>query len=78
MKIYFRSSYKFHKNTQSLWHGLKPYFERLWNKQLIYIGLNWWHFVIDLRNINNIQDFYDALQYPNIWHILKKLNQKEK
>ena len=72
MKLRFTSIYKEMKNTTSFWWLMTPSIKRYWNGQLICIGTRSIYLVIDLRGINTIQDFADALSYSKIWHILRK------
>lgn len=76
MKISTYNYYKFMKNTTSFWWLMTPSFEKRWNGQLIYIGLNAFGIKLDFRGINNIQDFADALGKPNVWHILRRFRGK--
>ena len=75
MKVRFTNCvYRNCKRTIPIWYLLKPQFKKYWMGQLWNVGLNGWYFVIDFRKINNIQDFSDALKYPNVWRILKDLS----
>lgn len=76
MKIRFSNMvYKSMKNTTSIWWLLMPELKRYWNGQILHIGLRGWNMIFDFRNINNMQNFVDALQYPKI-DIMKKENIK--
>jgi len=72
MKVRIVSIYKYCKNL-GIWYLLKPKIKKYWMGQMTHIGTRGWYIVIDRRGINSMQDFADALSYPKIWHILKKL-----